>query len=80
MYFSCDRYCGEKCQKADWESHWQWCQQKVEARSEKENVKEMNRGQAIKEKSKMSEGRASEEDLTKSFKPFPSNSLAFELD
>ena len=52
----------------------------MEARSEKENVKEMNRGQAIKEKSKMSEGRASEEDLTKSFKPFPSNSLAFELD
>ena len=40
----------------------------------------MNRGQVIKEKGKMSGGREIEEDLTESFNPFPSNSLAFELD
>ena len=74
--FSFLRYCGEKCQKADWESHWQWCQLKVEARSKKE----MNRGQQIEEKHKTGHGKESEEDVTEGFEPFPKNSLAFELD
>ena len=77
------RYCGEMCQKADWESHWQWCQQKVEARSKKEKkgeVKETNRVQPIEEKCRVGRGRESEEGLSRGFEPFPSNSLAFELD
>ena len=74
--FSFLRYCGEKCQKADWESHWQWCQQKVESRSKKE----MNRGQRIEEKCKTGHGRESGEEVAEVFEPFPKNSLAFELD
>ena len=78
------RYCGEKCQKADWETHWQWCQQKVEARSKKEEkkgeVKETNRGKPIEEKCRVSHGRESEEGLSRGCEPFPLNSLAFELD
>ena len=55
------RYCGEMCQKADWESHWQWCQQKVEARSKKEKnkgkVNESDSGQPIEEMYRVSHER-----------------------
>jgi len=69
-------YCGEKCQKADWESHWQWCQQKVESR----NKKEMNRGHQIEEKCKTGHGTESRDKGAGAFEPFPRNSLAYELD
>ena len=25
-------YCGEVCQREDWEKHWQWCQERQELR------------------------------------------------
>lgn len=32
-------YCGEVCQRGDWEEHWLWCQEKQEQRREKKEQK-----------------------------------------
>ena len=43
-------------------------------------MKETNRSQPIEEKCRVSRERESEQGLSRGFEPYPSNSLAFELD